>query len=151
MVEVFGECGRLLEAGARPVVAAHLSGCKVRDAILLYRERFGRSPPRGMLPCSSEYFLYLRPRRAAATLFAVLHAHAERLSPSQSQGAVLLAAWRVFQVRRGDEVLDFNRAWMLTRFLASGDLVIRKCDACEAPFVARRNDPSLAAGCVRCD
>ena len=151
MVEVFGECSRLLEAGARPVVAAHISGCKVRDAILLYHDRFGRAPPRGMLPCSSEYFLSPQVRHAAATLFAVLHAQSSLLSPSERRGSVMLAAWRVFQIRRGDELLDFNRVWMLTRFVASGELVIRKCDTCEAPFLARRYDLLLASGCARCE
>lgn len=151
MIEVFGECDRLLEAGARPVVAAHISGCKVRDAILLYRDRFGRSAPRGMLPCSSEYFLSPRARRAAATLFAALHAQASLLAPSERQGAVMLAAWRLFQIRGGDDLMDFNRVWMLTRFMAGGELVMRTCDVCDAPFIARRYDPSIASGCVRCD
>jgi flagellar transcriptional activator FlhC len=124
-----------------------------RDRLIkLYKEIRGVSPPKGLLPFSTDWFMTWLSNIHSSMLdniyrFMVTHGGCTRLD-------AVIKSYRLYleQVERqgSDPVLDFTRAWTLVRFFDSDMLQLSACTRCTGRFVAHAHDPQSNYVCVLC-
>lgn len=109
-----------------------------RERLLrLYREIRGKSPPKGMLPFSTDWFMTWQPN-VHASLFMNIHRHQSGVDDTTPVEA-LIRAYRLYREQIGQlgmpEILSITRAWRLTRFFDAGMLGMTACTRCGGEFV----------------
>jgi flagellar transcriptional activator FlhC len=118
----------------------------------LYKEVQGKSPPKGMLPFSTDWFLTWQPSIHASLFLGGYH----HLSQRCHQPAIeaLLGAYRLYlqeiQVLELECKLSFTRAWILVRYLTSRMLTTTACTQCGCPFVTDPADLNQDFVCGLC-
>ena len=109
-----------------------------RERLLrLYKEVKGISPPKGMLPFSTEWFLTWQPN-VHASLFMEIHRFL--LGNTSARGVdATIKAYKLYleqiALDGADPVLSFTRAWTLLRYFDSRLLKLTPCTQCEGQFV----------------
>ena len=124
-----------------------------RDRLIkLYKEIRGESPPKGLLPFSTDWFMTW-----LANIHASMFYNIYRFMVTQGECthiAAIIKSYRLYgeQVRlQGSEpVLDFTRAWTLVRFFDSDMLQLSTCTRCTGQFVAHAYDSQSNYVCVLC-
>ncbi len=112
-----------------------------RDRLIkLYKELQGVSPPKGMLPFSTDWFLTWQPN-IHASLFILIKKQLEA-SAGLTGIAAISKAYQIYLEQippeSGQEpVLSFTRAWTLVRFLSSAMLSSTHCKKCGGDFIVR--------------
>ncbi|MFI5445964.1 flagellar transcriptional regulator FlhC [Polaromonas sp. UC242_47] len=124
-----------------------------RDRLIkLYKEIKGASPPKGLLPFSTDWFMTWLANIHSSMFyniyrFMVTHGGCTRIT-------AVIKSYRLYleQVaQQGSEpVLDFTRAWTLVRFFDSDMLQLSTCTRCTGLFVAHAHDPQGNYVCVLC-
>ena len=124
-----------------------------RDRLIkLYKEIKGTSPPKGLLPFSTDWFMTWLANIHSSMFyniyrFMVTHGGCTRI-------AAVIKSYRLYleQVAQqgGEPVLDFTRAWTLVRFFDSDMLQLSTCTRCTGLFVAHAHDPQRNYVCVLC-
>lgn len=124
-----------------------------RDRLIkLYKEIKGVSPPKGLLPFSTDWFMTWLSNIHSSMFyniyrFIVTHGDCTRIS-------AVIKSYRLYleQVaQQGSKpVLDFTRAWTLVRFFDSDMLQLSTCTRCTGLFVAHAHDPKSNYVCVLC-
>jgi flagellar transcriptional activator FlhC len=118
----------------------------------LYKELKGKSPPKGMLPFSTDWFVTWMPN-VHASLFAAIHHHLIKTSALDDIDA-LIKAYRLYleQCRALglDVELSITRAWRLVRFIDAGMLKLTPCTKCGGRFVVRDHDLTRHYVCGLC-
>lgn len=125
-----------------------------RERLLrLYREIRGKSPPKGMLPFSTDWFMTWQPN-THSSLFMNIYEHQARqadLRPAE----VLVRAYRLYleQIRNLElpEVLSITRAWRLIRFVDAGMLTLSGCTQCKGRFVTHTYELAESYVCGLCN
>jgi len=97
------------------------------------------SPPKGMLPFSTDWFLTWQPNIHSSFFLALYrqmmaHAGVEHID-------AVIKSYRLYLEQLPPEpgaepVLSITRAWTLMRFLASGMLTTSRCRSCGGEFLA---------------
>ena len=132
----------LIELGARPQVLESETSLSRERLLKLYKEVKGVSPPKGMLPFSTDWFLTWLPN-VHASMFVNIHRYITRNSACTGIEA-LLKSYRLYQeylhTNQIDEVLSFTRAWTLNRFFERGMLETAVCKDCGGHFVVHPDD-----------
>lgn len=124
-----------------------------RDRLIkLYKEIKGISPPKGLLPFSTDWFMTWLSNIHSSMFYNIY-----RFMLAHGDGKQIVAvvkSYRLYleQVERqgGQPVLDFTRAWTLTRFFDSGMLQLSSCSRCGGRFVAHAHDLQHGFVCVLC-
>lgn len=129
----------LIRLGARLQLLEAETSLSRDRLIRLYKEILGVSPPKGMLPFSTDYFLTWQPNIHASLFMA--HFRLIRQQSGLSEIEAIIRAYRLYleQIppQEGEEpVLSITRAWTLVRFFNSGLLKSAKCSQCAGEFVA---------------
>lgn len=132
----------LIRLGARLQLLeaeTHLS----RERLLkLYKEVKGVSPPKGMLPFSTDWFLTWQPN-IHASLFMAFHRFFTNNTSVQGLDATI-KAYRMYldhiQTHDMENVLSLTRAWTLVRFFDAGMLQTTRCKECGGHFVTHPLD-----------
>lgn len=124
-----------------------------RDRLIkLYKEIRGVSPPKGLLPFSTDWFMTWMANIHSSMFyniyrFMVTHGDCERIP-------AVIKSYRLYleQVGQqgGEPVLDFTRAWTLVRFFDSDMLQLSACTRCTGLFVAHAHEPQNHYVCVLC-
>lgn len=143
----------LIEFGARfqvLVAEVHLS----REKLLrLYKEIKKASPPKGMLPFSTEWFMTWQPNIHGSVFLNFYH-FMIRMTELRGIFAVM-KAYRLYidhcLVNRLDVVLGFTRAWTLVRFYAVRMVTFCKCVKCHGSFVVHCDDLMMGYVCGLCN
>ncbi|SFC70037.1 flagellar transcriptional activator FlhC [Polaromonas sp. OV174] len=124
-----------------------------RDRLIkLYKEIKGASPPKGLLPFSTDWFMTWLANIHSSMFyniyrFMVTHGECTRISGVMKSYQLYLEQ----VARQGSEpVLDFTRAWTLVRFFDSGMLQLSPCTRCTGLFVAHAHEPQGNFVCVLC-
>ncbi len=142
----------LIKLGARLQFLEAETGLSRDRLIKLYKEIKGASPPKGLLPFSTDWFMTWLSNIHSSMFyniyrFMVTHGGCSRLSG-------LTKSYRLYleQVERqgGEPELDFTRAWTLVRFFDSDMLQLSTCTRCTGQFVAHAHDPQSNYVCVLC-
>ncbi|MCK9213156.1 MAG: flagellar transcriptional regulator FlhC [Rhodoferax sp.] len=124
-----------------------------RDRLIkLYKEIRGESPPKGLLPFSTDWFMTW-----LANIHASMFYNIYRFMVTQGECTrieAIIKSYRLYleQVKLQDSepVLDFTRAWTLVRFFDSDMLQLSTCTRCTGQFVAHAYDSQSNYVCVLC-
>ena len=142
----------LIELGARLQVLEAETQLS-RDRLLrLYKELRGKSPPKGMLPFSTDWFVTWMPN-IHSSLFMAVYQHLIKSSALEPIDAII-KAYRLYLEQCSTQALDVElsvtRAWRLVRFLDAGMLRLAPCTACNGRFVVRDYDLTHHYVCGLC-
>jgi flagellar transcriptional activator FlhC len=130
----------LIQLGARLQLLESETALSRDRLVKLYKELRGVSPPKGMLPFSTDWFLSWQPN-IHSSLYLGIYRQLEQ--NTELEGIHLtLKAYKIYLEQlppeEGDEsVLSLTRAWTLNRFISSNMLVTAKCKSCKGEFVAQ--------------
>ena len=142
----------LIELGARLQVLESETELSRGRLVKLYKEVRGASPPKGMLPFSTDWFMTWRPNIHSSLFFNFY----QQLSQSGKERRIeaFIKAYRLYmnQVRQEESevVLDMTRAWTLVRFFESGMLDMAPCQQCRGEFVVHAYSPVQSFVCGIC-
>lgn len=130
----------LIQLGARLQLLESETALSRDRLVKLYKELRGVSPPKGMLPFSTDWFLTWQPN-IHSSLFLGIFRQLE-LNTSLLGIHLTLKAYQLYLEQLppeiGEEpVLSLTRAWTLMRFMNSSMLVSAKCKTCKGDFVAQ--------------
>lgn len=133
----------LIKLGARLQLLEMETTLSRERLLKLYKELKGVSPPKGMLPFSTDWFITWQPNIHSSIFmntYRYLNEHA-----GLSGIEAVLKAYQLYleQVQpRSDEepVLSLTRAWTLVRFFESKMLSMTKCGKCGGHFVTHSLD-----------
>lgn len=127
----------LIQMGARMQVLESETTLSYERLIRLYKEIAGKSPSKGQLPFSTDWFLTWQ-ENIHSSLFLNIY---EYLSKGVDLDSVelLTKAYRLYneQVATAEiePLLSFTRAWRLVKFVDAGMLTRTKCAQCSGQFV----------------
>lgn len=124
-----------------------------RDRLIkLYKEIKGASPPKGLLPFSTDWFMTWLSNIHSSMFYNIY-----RFMVTQggcTRLPAIIKSYRLYieqvQQQGGEPVLDFTRAWTLVRFFDSGMLQLSTCTRCTGLFVAHAHDAQSGYVCVLC-
>ena len=127
--------------------------CLSRERLLrLYKELRGKSPPKGMLPFSTDWFVTWMPN-IHASLFMAIYRRLRAASGVDRVDA-LTRAYRLYLEQCGGNALEpalsLTRAWRLIKFFEAGMLKYATCRRCEGEFVVRDLDLTSRYVCGCC-
>jgi flagellar transcriptional activator FlhC len=142
----------LIELGARLQMLEAETNLSRERLLKLYKEVKGESPPKGMLPFSTDWFMTWQPN-IHASLFMAYHRFLGK--HTELKGLVLIIkAYRMYldQTRRCgmDMVLSLTRAWTMVRFFDANMLQLATCRECSGEFVSHAYDPIKGYVCGLC-
>jgi len=142
----------LIKLGARLQILEAETSLSRDRLIKLYKEIKHVSPPKGLLPFSTDWFMTWMSNIHSSMFyniyrFMVTHGGCTRIN-------ALIKSYQLYleQVGQqgGEAVLDFTRAWTLVRFFDSDMLQLSTCTRCTGLFVAHAHDPQSGYVCVLC-
>lgn len=142
----------LIELGARLQLLEAETKLSRERLLKLYKEVKGESPPKGMLPFSTDWFMTWQPN-IHASLFMGYYRFFER--NTQLRGLeLIISAYRMYlgQIKWGgmEAVLSLTRAWTMVRFFEADMLQMVTCEDCGGHFVAHAHDPKKGYACGLC-
>lgn len=143
----------LIELGARLQVLETETELSRGRLIRLYKEVRGVSPPKGMLPFSTDWFVTWLPN-IHSSLFYNIYENLVR-SHGCDRMEAFVKAYRLYleqvDLVEGEEiVLGLTRAWTLVRFFESGMLELVRCTTCSGRFVGHAHAPQRGYVCGIC-
>ena len=143
----------LARMGARLQVLESETTLSRERLLRLYKEINGESPPKGMLPFSTDWFLTWQPN-IHASLFLGSYRHLTSHCKLERAEA-LVRAYRLYleQIKAFhlEDKLSITRAWILVRYVDSGLLGTTVCTECGGHFVTHRDDLNEGFVCGLCN
>ncbi|MBF1800830.1 flagellar transcriptional regulator FlhC [Alloalcanivorax profundimaris] len=142
----------LIELGARLQVLESEIGLSRGRLIRLYKEVRGASPPKGMLPFSTDWFITWLPNIHSSLFYGYYRQLTEQKGCERMEGFV--KAYRLYleqvALDEAEPVLGLTRAWTLIRFFESGLFELSDCTCCGGRFVNHAHTPSQDFVCGIC-
>ena len=143
----------LINLGARLQLLESETSLSRERLLKLYKELKGVSPPKGMLPFSTDWFITWQPN-VHSSLFIGIH----RYLVTHAQVSGITAIMKAYQLyleqvgmRAEDEpVLSLTRAWTLVRFVESRMLSTTSCKTCGGQFIVHELDLNADYVCGLC-
>lgn len=139
----------LIELGARLQVLETETELSRGRLIRLYKEVRGISPPKGMLPFSTTWFITWLPNIHASLFYNYYRRFAgcERIE-------ALVNAYEMYleqlHLNGAEPVLGFTRAWTLVRFFESDMFELAECGNCSGNFLVHAYTPTQDFVCGIC-
>mgnify|MGYP003414919351 FL=1 len=143
----------LIEMGARMQVLESETSLSYERLIRLYKEIAGKSPSKGQLPFSTDWFLTWQ-ENIHSSLFLNIY---EYLSKGVDADAieVLTKAYRLYneqvQALELEPLLSFTRAWRLVKFVDAQMLTRTQCSKCTGMFVSEMYENAKHYECGLCN
>ncbi|MGP9764787.1 flagellar transcriptional regulator FlhC [Halomonas sp. AOP13-D3-9] len=142
----------LIELGARLQVLETETELSRTRLIKLYKKVRGMSPPKGMLPFSTDWFITWLPNVHSSLFYNIY------LSLKEAAGCdridAFVKAYRLYDeqmsLEKVEPVLGLTRAWTLIRFFESDLLQLNQCTRCGGRFVAHAHSPAQHYVCGIC-
>jgi len=143
----------LIQLGARLQLLETEVSLSRERLLKLYKELKGMSPPKGMLPFSTDWFLTWQPN-IHSSLFINIHKFLVEHAGASGIRAVM-KAYQLYLEQMPPEpgaepVLSLTRAWTLVRFFQSKMLTVAGCADCKGKFVVNTMDLNSAYRCGLC-
>ena len=149
-VQLAAELARL---GARLQVLETETNLSRERLLRLYKEVRGESPPKGMLPFSTDWFMSWMPN-IHASIFMNIHAYLVAHTQAKGIRAIILA-YKLYlehvEINELEKVLSFTRAWSLSRFFDAKLLDTTPCKSCSGHFVVHAMDLNKDYECGLCN
>jgi flagellar transcriptional activator FlhC len=142
----------LIELGARLQLLESETSLSRDRLIKLYKELKGASPPKGMLPFSTDWFMTWQPNIHSSLFYNVYRFMSVQGGCETIQSIV--KSYRLYmehvELQSDEPVLSLTRAWTLVRFFDSRMLQMTPCSRCRGHFVAHAHDPRHGFVCGLC-
>lgn len=143
----------LIKLGARLQLLESQTTLSRERLIKLYKELKGVSPPKGMLPFSTDWFLTWQPN-IHSSMFLNIYNFLVEFADVKGITAVM-KAYKLYlqQVDDGsgaEPVLSLTRAWTLVRFVESKMMKLHTCTCCGGKFVVDAYDLNQDYVCSLC-
>lgn len=143
----------LIELDARLQVLESETQLSRERLTRLYKEIKKKSPPKGMLPFSTDWFLTWQPN-IHGSLFLNLYLNSLQVRDT-SRGEALLKAFQMYreqvEILGLPEVLSMTRAWLLIRFYDSKQINTTACVHCDGKFLTHHDDLNDHYECGLCN
>ena len=143
----------LIQLGARLQVLESETDLSYERLLRLYKEVAGRSPSKGQLPFSTDWFLTWQPN-IHASLFLNTYEYLTKVSALDDIDAVM-KAFHLYSEQIaacGVEPLhSITRAWRLVKFIDNNMLTMTKCSKCGGHFVTESYENSRHFVCGLCE
>lgn len=142
----------LVNLGARLQVLEAETNLSRERLLKLYKEVKGVSPPKGMLPFSTDWFMSWQPN-IHSSLFIDIYRYLGTNAGISGIDAIV-KAYRLYlehvEVNNLECVLSLTRAWSLIRFLDAKMLTTVPCTECGGHFVVHTMDLHRGYVCGLC-
>ncbi|WP_274644516.1 flagellar transcriptional regulator FlhC [Pseudomonas serbica] len=143
----------LINLGARLQVVESEVLISRPKLIRLYKELQGQSPPKGLLPFSTEWFLTWQPNMQASLFYGIFQ-QMQRENPTSERLDLFISAYQLYreQVQHCPEsvALGITRVWTLLRFFESKQLDLAVCTRCDGRFIVHTHSPVKQFVCGIC-
>ena len=143
----------LARMGARLQVLESETSLSRERLLRIYKEINGESPPKGMLPFSTDWFLTWQPN-IHSSLFLGSYKHLKSHCKLERADA-LVRAYRLYLEQAAafklEVKLSITRAWILVRYVESGMLGTSACSECGGHFITHRDDLNDGFVCGLCN
>jgi flagellar transcriptional activator FlhC len=127
----------LIRLGARLQVLESETRLSREKLLKLYKEIQGKSPPKGMLPFSTDWFMTWQPN-IHGSLFVSVYRFLIKSADLEPIEAIV-KAYRLYlehiEAHGMERVLSITRAWRLVKFLDANMLTTAPCTRCGGHFV----------------
>ena len=129
----------LIELGARLQVLESETSLSYERLLRLYKEVAGKSPSKGQLPFSTDWFLTWQPN-IHSSLFLNTYEYLSKVSALEDIDAVM-KAYKLYTEQMAacdlEPLLSITRAWRLVKFVDNHMLAMTKCSKCGGHFVTQ--------------
>jgi len=143
----------LIKLGARLQVLESETDLSYERLLRLYKEVAGKSPSKGQLPFSTDWFLTWQPN-IHSSLFLNIYEYLNKVSTLEDIDAVM-KAYRLYNEQMTslgmEPLLSVTRAWRLVKFVDNNMLAMTKCSKCGGHFVSEPYENSRHYVCGLCE
>ena len=143
----------LIQLGARLQVLESETDLSYERLLRLYKEVAGKSPSKGQLPFSTDWFMTWQPN-IHASLFLNIHEYLNKVAEMDEIDTVI-KAYQLYQeqtqAQNLEALLSVTRAWRLVKFVDNGMLTMTKCSKCGGHFVSHPHEISKHYVCGLCN
>ena len=143
----------LIRLGARLQVLESETELSYERLLRLYKEVAGKSPSKGQLPFSTDWFLTWQPN-IHASLFLNVYEYLTKVSALDDIDAVM-KAYSLYAEQIGacgvEPLLSVTRAWRLVKFIDNQMLAMTRCSSCGGHFVTEPYENSRNFVCGLCE
>ncbi|MDP2368354.1 flagellar transcriptional regulator FlhC [Rhodoferax sp.] len=143
----------LIQLGARLQVLESETDLSYERLLRLYKEVAGRSPSKGQLPFSTDWFMTWQPN-IHASLFLNTHEYLNKVAALDEIDTVI-KAYQLYleqlQTQDLEPLLSLTRAWRLVKFVDNGMLTMTRCSKCGGHFVTHPHEIARHYVCGLCN
>jgi len=143
----------LINLGARLQVLESETDLSYERLLRLYKEVSGKSPSKGQLPFSTDWFMSWQPN-IHASLFMNIHEYLNKVAEMDEIDTVI-KAYQLYQehtqAQNLESLLSVTRAWRLVKFVDNGMLTLTKCSKCQGHFVTHPHEVAKHYVCGLCN
>lgn len=143
----------LIQLGARLQVLESETDLSYERLLRLYKEVAGKSPSKGQLPFSTDWFMTWQPN-IHASLFLNIHEYLNKAAEIDEIDAVI-KTYQLYleqtQAQGLEPLLSITRAWRLVKFLDNGMLAMTQCNTCRGHFVTHPYENPKHFTCGLCN
>ncbi|MEJ7138661.1 flagellar transcriptional regulator FlhC [Amphibiibacter pelophylacis] len=142
----------LIKLGARLQVLESETDLSYERLLRLYKEVSGKSPSKGQLPFSTDWFMTWQPN-IHASLFLNIHEYISK-SVELDDIDIIIKAYQLYleqtEAQDLEPLLSLTRAWRLVKFVDSGMLTLTPCSKCKGLFVTYPHEIARNYVCGLC-
>lgn len=143
----------LIKLGARLQVLESETDLSYERLLRLYKEVAGKSPSKGQLPFSTDWFLTWQPN-IHSSLFLNIYEYLNKVSTLEDIDAVM-KAFRLYTEQMTslgmEPLLSLTRAWRLVKFVDNNMLAMTRCCKCGGHFVSEPYENARHYVCGLCE
>ena len=143
----------LIHLGARLQVLESETDLSYERLLRLYKEVSGKSPSKGQLPFSTDWFMTWQPN-IHASLFLNIHEYLNKTT-ALDEIDVVIKAYQLYleqvTTQQLEPMLSVTRAWRLVKFVDNGMLTLTKCSSCSGHFVTHPHEIAKQFTCGLCN
>ena len=143
----------LIGLGARLQVLESETDISYERLLRLYKEVSGKSPSKGQLPFSTDWFMTWQPN-IHASLFMNIHEYLNKAA-EMDEIDVVIKAYQLYleqtTTQNLEPLLSVTRAWRLVKFVDNGMLTLTACSRCKGKFVTHPHENARHYVCGLCN
>ncbi len=143
----------LIQLGARLQVLESETDLSYERLLRLYKEVAGKSPSKGQLPFSTDWFMTWQPN-IHSSLFLNIHEYLNKTAALDEIDNVI-KAYQLYneqiQAHGLEPLLSVTRAWRLVKFVDNGMLTMTECKKCGGHFVTHPHEIARHFVCGLCN
>jgi flagellar transcriptional activator FlhC len=143
----------LIGLGARLQVLESETDLSYERLLRLYKEVAGKSPSKGQLPFSTDWFMTWQPN-IHASLFLNMHEYLNKVAELDEIDTVI-KAYQLYmeqtQAQGLEPLLSVTRAWRLVKFIDNGMLTMTRCNTCGGHFITHPHEIARHFTCGLCN